>query len=105
MRQAVLKAKGRTLQTLDGYMLVHVPDSAAPGDVLKAKTPSGTTWAFKVPENLPQDRIIKLHMPDLKVLRCCSSSYIHYMLYIVCVSVCACVCVCSCGCGRGRGAC
>jgi hypothetical protein len=54
---------------------------------------------------LPQDRIIKLHMPDLKVLRCCSSSYIHYMLYIVCVSVCACVCVCSCGCGRGRGAC
>jgi hypothetical protein len=67
----VLKAKGRTLQTLDGYMLVHVPDSAAPGDVLKAKTPSGTTWAFKVPENLPQDRIIKLHMPDLKVLRCC----------------------------------
>jgi secreted PhoX family phosphatase len=47
-------------------MLVHVPESAAPGDTFKAKTPSGHIWAFKVPENLPKDRIIKLHLPDLK---------------------------------------
>ena len=58
--------KGRVMQKLDGYMLVHVPDSAEPGTTFKATTPSGQTWAFKVPENLPEDRIIKLHLPDLK---------------------------------------
>jgi len=54
------------MQSLDGYMLVHIPESAGPGEVFKAKTPSGHIWAFKVPENLPKDRIIKLHLPDLK---------------------------------------
>ena len=43
-------------QSLEGYMLVHVPEDAAPGSVFKAKTPSGTVWAFKVPESLPKDR-------------------------------------------------
>mmetsp|Transcript_33753 Transcript_33753/g.54452 ORF Transcript_33753/g.54452 Transcript_33753/m.54452 type:complete len:630 (-) Transcript_33753:347-2236(-) len=58
-------AHGHT-QSLDGYMLVHVPDSAGAGEVFKAKTPSGHIWAFKVPETLPKNRIIKLHLPDLK---------------------------------------
>ena len=58
-------SKGRT-QALDGYMLVHVPDSAGPGEIFKAKAPSGHIWAFKVPEELPENRIIKLHLPDLK---------------------------------------
>lgn len=57
------------IQSLDGYMLVHVPDTAAPGEVFKAKTPSGHIWAFKVPETLPKDRIIKLHLPDLKAMK------------------------------------
>ena len=58
-------AHGHT-QSLDGYMLVHVPDTAGAGQVFKAKTPSGHIWAFKVPETLPFNRIIKLHLPDLK---------------------------------------
>ena len=58
-------SKGRT-QALDGYMLVHVPESAGPGEIFKAKSPSGHIWAFKVPEELPENRIIKLHLPDLK---------------------------------------
>ena len=56
----------RRLQSLEGYMLVHVPDGATAGEVFKATTPSGVVWAFKVPEELPADRIIKLHLPDLK---------------------------------------
>ena len=56
----------RTMQKLDGYMLVHVPESAASGDVFTATTPSGAAWAFKVPATLPQDRIIELRPPDLK---------------------------------------
>ena len=54
------------MQKLDGYMLVHVPESAAAGDVFTATTPSGAAWAFKVPATLPQDRIIELRPPDLK---------------------------------------
>ena len=56
----------RTMQKLDGYLLVHVPESAAAGDLFTAKTPSGTAWTFKVPATLPEDRIIELHPPDFK---------------------------------------
>ena len=47
-------------------LLVHVPESAAAGDLFTAKTPSGTAWTFKVPATLPEDRIIELHPPDFK---------------------------------------
>ncbi|EKX42737.1 60S ribosomal protein L22, PPC-targeted [Guillardia theta CCMP2712] len=64
--QAVQRAHGARLTILkEGYMLVHIPVTAKPGEYYKAMTPSGETWAFKVPDVLPPNRIVKVHMPDL----------------------------------------
>uniref|UniRef100_A0A7S0HJA3 Uncharacterized protein n=1 Tax=Hanusia phi TaxID=3032 RepID=A0A7S0HJA3_9CRYP len=64
--QTLQRSQGARLTILkEGYMLVHIPPSAQPGEYYKAMTPSGETWAFKIPADLPQSRIIKVHLPDL----------------------------------------